>query len=122
MKRNETPKPTVTFGKFQNIDMRVALVRSAPMAEGTNAPSRLLSLDVGSLGVRQSVAQFALIEEAELVGKHVIACVNLAPRQIGEHLSEALTLGVLHPDNPDGQAQALPLLASENATPGDVIF
>jgi len=122
VKPSEAPKPIVTFGKFQNIDMRVALVRAAPMAEGTNAPSRLLSLDVGPLGVRQSVAQFALIDEAELVGKHVIACVNLAPRQIGEHVSEALTLGVLHPDNPDGQAQALPLLAAESATPGDPIF
>ena len=122
MKDHASPKPVITFGKFQNVDMRVALVRSAPMAHGTNSPSRLLSLDVGPLGPRLSVAQFAFVDEADLVGKHVIACVNLAPRQIGEHLSEALTLGVMHPDNPEGQAQALPLLASDQATPGDPIF
>jgi tRNA-binding protein len=119
---DDEPKPIITFGKFQNVDMRVALVRSAPIAPGTNAPSRLVSLDLGRLGERQSVAQFALVDEADLVGKHVIACVNLAPRQIGEHLSEALVLGVPHPDSPDGQAQALPLLVSDMATPGHRVF
>ena len=118
----DEPKPTITFGKFQNVDIRVALVRSAPIAPGTNAPSRLVSLDLGPLGRRQSVAQFALVDEADLVGKHVVACINLGPRQIGEHLSEALVLGVPHPECPDGQAQALPLLASELATPGDRVF
>jgi tRNA-binding protein len=119
---DNAPKPLITFGKFQNVDMRVALVRSAPLAVGTNSPSRLLTLDVGPLGVRRSVAQFALLDEADLIGKHVVACVNLAPRQIGDYVSEALTLGVPHPDNPDGQAQALPLLVSDHATPGDTIF
>ncbi len=90
--------------------MRVAVVRSAPIAPGTNAPSRLVALDLGPLGRRQSVAQFALVDEDELVGKLVVACINLGPRQIGEHLSEALVLGVPHPDSPEGQAQALPLL------------
>jgi len=116
------PKPTITFGKFQNVDMRVALVRAAPIAPGTNAPSRLVSLDLGRLGHRQSVAQFALVDETDLVGRHVVACINLAPRQIGDHLSEALVLGVPHPDSPDGQAQALPLLVSDMATPGDRVF
>ncbi|HEY2813940.1 MAG TPA: hypothetical protein VGJ03_10800 [Acidimicrobiales bacterium] len=118
----EEQKPTITFGKFQNVDMRVALVQSAPLASGTNAPSRLVTLDVGHLGTRQSVAQFALVDESDLVGKHVIACVNLAPRQIGAHLSEVLVLGVLHPDTPEGQAQALPLLAADRANPGDRVF
>jgi tRNA-binding protein len=116
------PKPTITFGKFQNVDMRVAVVRSAPIAPGTNAPSRLVTLDLGGLGLRQSVAQFALVDEADLVGKYVIACINLAPRQIGEHVSEALVLGVPHPDSPEGQAQALPLSVSDLAAPGDRVF
>jgi tRNA-binding protein len=116
------PKPTITFGKFQNVDMRVAVVRSAPIAPGTNAPSRLVTLDLGDLGLRQSVAQFALVDEADLVGRYVIACINLAPRQIGEHVSEALVLGVPHPDSPDGQAQALPLSVSDLAAPGDRVF
>ena len=116
------PSPTITFGKFQNVDMRVAVVRSAPIASGTNAPSRLVSLDLGPLGRRQSVAQFALVDEEDLVDKFVIACINLAPRQIGEHLSEALVLGVPHPDSPSDQAQAIPLSVSDLATPGDRVF
>jgi len=102
--------------------MRVAVVRSAPIAPGTNAPSRLVSLDLGALGRRQSVAQFALVDEEDLVGKFVIACINLAPRQIGDHLSEALVLGVPHPDSPTDQAQAIPLSVSVLATPGDRVF
>ena len=47
MSDRSEPRPTITFGKFQNVDMRVAVVRSAPIASGTNAPSRLVSLDLG---------------------------------------------------------------------------
>jgi tRNA-binding protein len=119
---DEAPKPTITFGKFQNVDMRVALVRSAPLATGTKAPSRLVTLDLGPLGQRQSVAQFALVDEADLVGTYVVACINLAPRQIGEYVSEALVLGVPHPDSPAGESQALPLMVSERATPGGRIY
>jgi tRNA-binding protein len=119
---HDQAKPTITFGKFQNVDMRVAVVRAAPMATGTNNPSRVVTLDLGHLGQRVSVAQFALVEEADLVGKQVVACINLGPRQIGDYVSEALVLGVPHPDSPDGQAQALPLSVSELATPGDRIF
>ena len=122
MSDRSEPRPTITFGKFQNVDMRVAVVRSAPIASGTNAPSRLVSLDLGPLGRRQSVAQFALVDEEELIDKFVVACINLAPRQIGEHLSEALVLGVPHPDSPSDQAQAIPLSVSDLATPGDRVF
>jgi len=115
-------KAQITFGKFQNVDMRVALVRAAPMATGTRAPSRYVTLDLGPLGERHSVAQLALVDERDLVGRHVIACVNLGSRQIGSYVSEALILGVPHPDSPDGQAQALPLYASDLATPGDCVF
>ena len=41
MMRNSPPKSQITFGKFENIDMRVATVLSARMAEGTRFPSRV---------------------------------------------------------------------------------
>lgn len=116
------PKAQITFGKFQNVDMRVATVIAAPMAEGTNAPSRVLTLDLGELGKRTSVAQFALIPEGELVGSNVIVCANLGPREIGPYVSEALTLGVPHPESPSDQAQAIPLTVGDGARPGVCIF
>ncbi len=115
-------KPVVSFEDFQRIDFRVALVMGARMAEGTRAPSRLLDLDLGPLGRRTSVAQFALVPEADLIGRKVIACCNLGTRRIGQYRSEALVLGTPHPESPPGQAQALPLFAHPAAVPGDHIY
>src|SRR4051812_11657692 len=113
------PKPQITFGKFQNVDMRVARVVSAPIAEGTNAPTRVVTLDLGPLGKRQSVGQYALIDENDLVGKNIIACINLGSREIGPYVSEALLLGAPHPDSPADQSQATPLFVGDEAQPGD---
>ena len=115
-------KPQITFGKFENVDMRVARVIGAEMAIGTRFPCRVLELDVGPLGRRRSIGQYALVAEDELVGSNVIACVNLGTRALGDYQSEALVLGVSHPDGPDDQAQATPLLADPRARPGDAVF
>ena len=116
------PKPDVAFDVFQKLDFRVALVESAEMAEGTRMPSRKLVLDLGHLGKRVSIAQFALVPQEELVGRKVIACCNLGTRRIGKYESQALTLGTPHPNNPPGQAQAIPLYAHPDATLGDMVF
>ena len=63
-------KQRVTFGKFQNIDMRVAEIISAPLAKDTANPSRVITLDLGHLGRMTSVGQYALIEEPDLIGKN----------------------------------------------------
>lgn len=115
-------KSQITFGKFQNVDLRVARVETAELAERARFPSRLLELDLGPLGSRTSVGQFALVEEADLVGAAVIACINLGSREMGPYLSEALVLGTPHPDSPPEQAQALPLLADPRSTPGESVF
>ena len=116
------PKQQITFGKFANVDMRVARIDEAPMANGTAKPCRLLALDLGVLGKRTSVGQYALIPESELVGKLVIVCANLGPKPMGPHTSEALVLGTPHPGSPDDEDQALPLYADPRAVPGDHVF
>ncbi|MGH3545055.1 MAG: hypothetical protein ACRDPW_03930 [Mycobacteriales bacterium] len=122
VKHNQPQQAQITFGKFDNVDLRVARVVAAPLASETTAPCRVITLDLGHLGRRTSVGQYALVPEAEVVGKHVVACVNLGAREMGPHLSEALVLGALHPDSPADQAQATPLLVSDQTTPGDQIF
>jgi tRNA-binding protein len=112
----------ISFDRFQIVDIRVALVLAAPLAEGTRARSRRLTLEVGELGTVQSVAQFALVAEEDLVGSRVVACVNLGIRRIGKYPSEALVLGTPHPQGPKGEAQALPLRADPGARPGDRVF
>ena len=119
----ESPvRQQITFGKFENVDLRVARVVAAARAEGTKAPSRVLVLDLGYLGARTSVGQYALVPEDELVGRNVVACVNLGPRPIGTYVSEVLVLGAAHPDSPPDQRQATPLFVSSDVPPGSRIF
>ena len=115
-------KQKITFGKFENVDMRVARVLSACAADGAAAPSRYLELDLGHLGPRTSVGQFALVPEEEMVGRNVVCCINLGEREIGIHISQVLVLGAPHPDSPPHQAQATPLYVSDKAVPGSQIF
>lgn len=122
MKNNLEKKPLVTFGKFENIDMRVVKVIEAPMAQDTKSPCRVFKLDAGVLGTIVSVGQFALLPEEKLVGKNVVACVNLGSRQMGPYISEALVMGAPHPESPEDQSQATPLFVDSGAIPGSRIF
>lgn len=115
-------KAQITFGKFQNVDMRVARIVSAPMAEGTAKPCRVITLDVGHLGSMTSIGQFALVTEENLVNRHVVICCNLGTRAMGPYVSEALVMGAPHPDSPADQAQATPLYIDDRTVPGDEIF
>jgi tRNA-binding protein len=115
-------KAQITFGKFDNVDLRAAKVISAPLAEGTKSPCRVITLDVGHLGTKTSIGQYALIDEDDLVGKNVVVCVNLGQREMGPYISELLVLGTHHPESPADQSQAVPLLASDSALPGDSVF
>jgi tRNA-binding protein len=63
--------------------------------ERANKPSYKLWIDFGPLGEKTSNAQLrALYQEHELVGRLVIAAVNLGSRNIAGFLSEVLLLGV----------------------------
>jgi tRNA-binding protein len=115
-------KQRITFGKFQNVDMRAARVISAPLAGDTDKPSRVITVDAGHLGTFTSVAQLALIAEEDLVGRMVVICCNLSPRQIGTHTSDVLVMGVPHPDSPPDESQALPLFVDSRAVPGDPVY
>jgi tRNA-binding protein len=112
----------VSFDGFENVDMRVGRVVSAEMAVGTRAPSRVIRVDLGPLGIIESVAQLGLVPEAELMGRNVVVCINLGPRRIGRYVSDALVLGVPHPENPEGQGQATPLYVDDRAQAGSQIF
>jgi tRNA-binding protein len=115
-------KQSITFGKFSNIDLRVVEVKKAPMAEGTDKPCRVLTVDAGKLGTFTSVGQFALLDEQDLVGRKLIACCNLSPRPMGPYVSEVLILGAPHPDSPSDQEQALPLFVDNRSENGSQIY
>ncbi len=80
---------------FEKIDIRVGeVIRAEPFAEAIK-PALKLWIEFGdSLGLKQSSAQITEnYSPADLLGKKVVAVVNLKPRQIGKFISEVLILG-----------------------------
>jgi tRNA-binding protein len=79
-------------------------VRAEPN-ERARKPSYKLWIDFGSLGERTSSAQLRpLYQPEELVGRLVIAAVNLGSRNIAGFSSEVLVLGL---PNEEGQVVLL---------------
>lgn len=62
-------------------------------------PSYKLWIDFGPLGVKKSSAAVRpWYGKADLLGRHVVAVTNFAPRQIGPFMSEVLCLGSVQSD------------------------
>ncbi len=80
---------------FGVLDLRVGRITRAEPNSGARKPSYRLWVDFGELGERTSSAQLTEVYAAEdLVGRAVIAAVNLGPRRIAGFVSEVLVLGV----------------------------
>lgn len=92
-------KPEIDFGTFDKTELRVAVVKEVSKVKGAD---KLLAfkLDLGQLGSRQilsGIAQWYQNPE-ELVGKHVVAVVNLKPRKMRGQISEGMLLSAEYGD------------------------
>lgn len=84
--------PVEAFGV---LDLRVGRILRAEPNLRARKPSYKLWIDFGPLGQKTSSAQLsALYRGDELVGRLVIAAVNLGTRNIAGFASEVLVLGV----------------------------
>jgi tRNA-binding protein len=80
---------------FEELDLRVGRILRAEPNERARKPSYKLWIDLGSAGERTSSAQLrALYRPEELVGRLVVAAVNLGARNIAGFRSDVLVLGV----------------------------
>jgi tRNA-binding protein len=97
---------------FNTLDLRVGRVVRAEPNERARKPSYKLWIDFGQLGEKTSSAQLrSLYRAEELVGRLVIAAVNLGPRNIAGFMSEVLVLGL-----PDEHGEVV-LLSVEREVP-----
>jgi tRNA-binding protein len=80
---------------FGVLDLRVGRITRAEPNAGARKPSYRLWMDFGELGERTSSAQLTEVYAVDtLVGRHVIAAMNLGSRRINGFVSEVLVLGV----------------------------
>jgi tRNA-binding protein len=80
---------------FELLDLRVGRVTRAESNERARKPSYKLWIDFGPLGEKRSSAQLrALYRADELIGRLIIAAVNLGTRNIAGFSSEVLVLGL----------------------------
>jgi tRNA-binding protein len=97
---------------FEVLDLRVGRIVRAEINERARKPSYKLWVDFGPLGEKTSSAQIRdLYRPEELVGRLVVAAINLGTRNIAGFASEVLVLGV-----PSEQGNVV-LLAVEREVP-----
>jgi tRNA-binding protein len=97
---------------FETLDLRVGRVLRVEANEKARKPAYKLWIDFGPLGEKMSSAQLVdLYRPEQLVGRLVVAAVNLGTRVIAGFKSEVLVLGL-----PD-EAGRVVLLAVERDVP-----
>ena len=97
---------------FETLDLRVGRVLRVEPNEKARKPAYRLWIDFGPLGEKRSSAQLVdLYRPEELVGRLVVAAVNLGVRVIAGFTSEVLVLGL-----PDAAGRVV-LLAVEREVP-----
>lgn len=85
----------IQFDDFQKLEIRVGTIIGAEYFEKAIKPSYQLEIDFGLLGIKKSSAQ--LTERylpSTLLGKQIIAVVNLPKKQVANFFSECLVLGI----------------------------
>lgn len=85
----------IRYEDFEKVDIRVGKIVKVEDYPEARKPSYKLVIDFGTeLGIKKSIGQYvANYTKEELSGKLVACVVNFPPRQIGQAVSEVLTLG-----------------------------
>jgi tRNA-binding protein len=97
---------------FEVLDLRVGRVLRAEVNERARKPSLKLWIDFGPMGEKTSSAQLrALYRPDEIIGRLVIAAINLGTRNNAGFTTEVLVLGV------PSDAGEVVLLSTEREVP-----
>lgn len=109
----------IEYADFDRVDMRAGLVLAVEEFPRARRPSYKVRVDFGpELGVKWSAVQAKHDYQAdELVGRQLVAVVNLRPRNVAGFTSEVLLLGV--PAEDGGLSLLVP---SRPARPGGRVY
>lgn len=89
---------------FDQLEIRIGRVLSVEEEPASPKKSYKLKIDFGKFGIKTSVGRFTCHSTEEMKGKLVMGILNFPPRQIGDTISEVLTLGVQFPKAESGEA------------------
>lgn len=87
--------PIISFEDFERVELRSGTVVKVEPFPRAKKPAYKVYVDFGAeIGVKQTSAQVtAHYTEESLIGRSVVGCVNLAPRNIAGFMSEFLLVG-----------------------------
>lgn len=91
--------PVAQVDDFFRLDIRVGRIIAAEAFPEARKPAYRLTIDFGpDEGRKRASAQITdLYSARDLIGRQVLALINIPPRRIGPFLSEVLVLGVPGP-------------------------
>lgn len=86
---------TISYADFEKVDLRSGIIVKAEEFSRAKKPAYKIWVDFGEiLGVKQTSAQVTVHYTPEgLIGRQVVGCVNLEPRNIAGFMSEFLLVG-----------------------------
>ena len=106
------------FDCFKRLEMRVGRIQSVEDFPEAHKSSYKLTIDFGEMGILRSSAQITMLyRKEELIGRLVIAVINLPPRRIANFESQVLVLGV-----PDRLNRVVLLESVGEVEPGSQVF
>ncbi|MCB0449906.1 MAG: tRNA-binding protein [Confluentibacter sp.] len=90
-------KTTIAFEDFSKMDLRIGTILEVKDFPEANNPSYQLTIDFGDLGIKKSSAQITkLYKIDDLLGKQIVAAINLPKKQIAKFMSDCLVLGAVN--------------------------
>lgn len=97
---SEAPRPLTDVDTFFRSDLRAGTVVRVERFPEARVPAWKLWIDFGPVvGERASSARLVDLYDADdLLGRQVVALVNVPPRRIGPFVSECLVTGFETPD------------------------
>ncbi len=99
--QKETVSKEETFDK---LEIRLGRVISVEEEPASPKKAYKMKIDFGKFGIKTSVGRFTQHQPEDVKGKLVLGILNFDPRQIGDTLSDVLTLGLQYPKAESGEA------------------
>ena len=110
-------KPLANFANFDALDIRVGTIVKVEDA-ATKKPTYRLTVDFGpAFGARVSCGAYRNYPAEALLGRQIIAVVNLGEKKMGPEVSQVLVLGV-----PNEKGETIYLAPQTDVAPGVAVF